>query len=60
MTYTALSAGGVERGLNEGLESTQASLGIGEPYLFQSIAAAVVGGVYIATGWPLSAPWLAR
>jgi ribose transport system permease protein len=28
----------------------QASLGIGEPYLFQSIAAAVIGGVYIAGG----------
>lgn len=28
----------------------QASLGLGEPYLFQSIAAAVIGGVYIAGG----------
>jgi ribose transport system permease protein len=28
----------------------QASLGIGDPYLFQSIAAAVIGGVYIAGG----------
>jgi len=29
---------------------SQASLGLGDPYLFQSIAAAVIGGVYIAGG----------
>jgi ribose transport system permease protein len=29
---------------------SQASLGLGDPYLFQSIAAVVIGGVYIAGG----------
>jgi ribose transport system permease protein len=29
---------------------SQASLGLGDPYLFQSIAAAVIGGVYITGG----------
>jgi ribose transport system permease protein len=29
---------------------SQASLGLGDPYLFQSIAAAVIGGVYIVGG----------
>ena len=29
---------------------SQASLGMGDPYLFQSIAAVVIGGVYIAGG----------
>ena len=28
----------------------QAALGLGDPYLFQSIAAAVIGGVYILGG----------
>jgi ribose transport system permease protein len=46
--------------MGEPMPRWQASLGIGEPYLFQSLAAAVTGGVYIAgRRGPISAPWRA-
>ncbi|MGH7153059.1 MAG: ABC transporter permease, partial [Acetobacteraceae bacterium] len=37
----------------------QASLGMGDPYLFQSIAAVVIGGVYILGGRGLFMWWVA-